>query len=157
MVEDQMASARRRAVLRSKASVFNSAKRDRRKFAPHFSKLLVSLVPIIAVFGCSKSADNVVTITKQVRQISAGYVEHSWNHQFEQQYRDVNFIVITSKTDHLMLTSVIVNRGHCKFGGENRLPAKLDFGQTLQAMAECNPVEIELQTDRGNFTVSWTS
>lgn len=68
-------------------------------------------------------------------------------------------IIITSLTDEITLTNVLFNRRKCRgtapYG--TKWPAKLGFGDTqkVYGMMDCKLIEVEVITDKGNWTFRW--
>lgn len=60
---------------------------------------------------------------------------------------------ITSRADNVTIKGVTANRGNCKLD-VYWVPQPMKFGQVLTANARCNPIEIQVTTDRGSF--SWS-
>lgn len=77
---------------------------------------------------------------------------------------DVTDIIITSRLDAVSVSDIAVNRGNCRlinaYGSPVDKPFKpfpMKFGGTVQVGAAgfCNPVEVQITTDKGVFTSSW--
>ncbi|WP_395662436.1 hypothetical protein [Aestuariivirga sp.] len=66
-------------------------------------------------------------------------------------------IHVQSKVDNVTIDSVTVNRGNCwiyPIYFSMKLPHALRFGETLILIIDpnCNPIEIDVETDLGQFT-----
>lgn len=64
--------------------------------------------------------------------------------------------ILTSKTDLIEIYKVIPNRGNCDDGKsikiEQNVHKKLKFADTTIYSSSCAPLEVEVDTDKGNFT-----
>lgn len=62
-------------------------------------------------------------------------------------------IVVTSKVDQIQVNSVEINRGNCKPSGD---AMQLKFGQSMRFITySCDIKEVEVNTDKGNFTFTF--
>jgi hypothetical protein len=62
---------------------------------------------------------------------------------------------ITGRVDRITIGNVVVNRG-CKAQSPPQLPQTLNFGETrLYGYYLCDPIELEITTDKGNATLAW--
>ena len=70
-------------------------------------------------------------------------------------YRQSGYdIVITSKVDYVHVYGVTVNRGSCQATPVGN--SSLRFGQTMESIAFCNPIEAVVDTNAGKVSVSWS-
>lgn len=81
------------------------------------------------------------------------------------QLGDTTVITVTSQQDSVIVTGIKVNRGNCPLANNYNNPINGDaVGQirmkygtefTIFAGNFCNPLELELKTDKGAFKTSW--
>ena len=66
---------------------------------------------------------------------------------------DATTLVVTNHADGLIINDIIVNRGNCKM---QDLPPShpLKFGQRYKIMLFCEPLEVQVKTNRGSPTFS---
>ena len=71
-------------------------------------------------------------------------------------------VFLTSKLECVVIDQITVNRGNCRTQlqvpnpDETYFPLILKFGETVVFRAECNPIEVEIFTDKGKTIVSWS-
>lgn len=77
---------------------------------------------------------------------------------------DVTDVSFTSRLDKVQILDVSINRGNCRminaYGSPVEKPLKpfsMNFGSTVTVGAAgfCNPLEIEIKTDKGTFRTGW--
>lgn len=77
---------------------------------------------------------------------------------------DVTDVSITSRLDKVQVLDISINRGNCRminaYGSPVEKPIKpfsMNFGGTVTVGAAgfCNPLEIEIKTDKGTFRTGW--
>ncbi|WP_316672910.1 hypothetical protein [uncultured Tolumonas sp.] len=82
------------------------------------------------------------------------------------RYWGVPILQVTSRTDKLVVTDIILNRGNClirnkskfKVNGDLRLPVSIAFGNTAEfyiVPSNCNMLEVNVVTDRGNVVFTF--
>lgn len=101
----------------------------------------------------SAAPDNISTQALQPNELSVGTRIN--------QYWGVPILQVTSRTDKLVVTDIILNRGNClirgkstyKTVGDIKLPISIAFGNTAEfyiVPTNCNMLEVNVVTDRGN-------
>lgn len=77
---------------------------------------------------------------------------------------DVTDVSITSRLDAVQVQDISINRGNCRlinsYGSpvsKPMQPFKMKFGETVKVGAAgfCNPLEVEIKTDKGTFKSGW--
>lgn len=68
--------------------------------------------------------------------------------------RGLTDVVITSRQNTIRVLEVVVNRGACN---GSKVPVNMRFGETTSLVVAdyCNPLEVEVKTDRGSFRTGW--
>ena len=61
-------------------------------------------------------------------------------------------LMLTSHADSLTIKNVVVNRGNCETRQIEELPYTLKFGQKFRLMVLCDPIEVQVTTDKGSPT-----
>jgi hypothetical protein len=82
------------------------------------------------------------------------------------QLGDTTIITVVAQQDAVTVTSIKVNRGNCQlynkfnspFNGEAVGQMKMKYGNEFTFFAGnfCNPLELELMTDKGVFRTNWS-
>jgi hypothetical protein len=66
-------------------------------------------------------------------------------------------LVFTGRADSLTIENVVVNRGHCQTrDSAGHIPQPLKFGQRYKSINLCNPIEVQVTTDQGSATFTWS-
>jgi len=69
---------------------------------------------------------------------------------------DDGVLVVTSLVDNIEIRSLSINHGNCTFNHIGyAFPHPLKFGDTLTAIAACDPIEVTIETDRGSPSFTW--
>jgi hypothetical protein len=76
-----------------------------------------------------------------------------------QGYMQVPVVDIIAVTDEVIVNKVIGNRGNCPITSysSSKLPVTLKYGQKVNVgfLTSCNLIEVEVVTDKGNWTVEY--
>src|SRR5262245_11464156 len=65
------------------------------------------------------------------------------------------WLTITARVDAITISKVSGNCPTTKWSAE-QLPASFKFGQTLSLVFLCHLIEVDLETDQGNFGFWWS-
>ena len=105
----------------------------------------------------ARADENVfVKVSKYQKNQLAGYNSHMVNNEnrLDPVYGNREYLKIVVLKDTLKLNKVSVNRGNCE-ANLGVLPKILKFGDTLEVPIDCNPIEMTIETDSGEQTLSW--
>jgi hypothetical protein len=107
-------------------------------------RVAAALIITLLVSGCSNNdAPIQVSVTPVNSGISMGQVKG-------------DRIDIQSKIDHVEINQIVVNRGNCKLY-DNGTRA-LAFGEsTMYMVLGCDPIEVDVATDKGNWKFNFKS
>lgn len=104
-------------------------------------KIAIFLLTSIISAGSSLAQSSPMKVQQGSEYVSG------WN-------RVVKYVYIQSTENNLVITRVVLNRGNCQtmLSGYS-VPVSLKYGDTLKAIVDhCNVLEVDVQTNKGNFT-----
>lgn len=105
-------------------------------------KLNICIVSVGDGFGdCSNAPsdiDNVINVTKAKNQFGL------WD------------LKITVRADELAINRIVVNRNNCPIQSVSQtIGGSMKFGEQIDLMTLCEPIEVSVDTDQGHSVVGW--
>jgi hypothetical protein len=116
--------------------------------------LTLSLL-LVVLISCSPK-EPPISVNKSIGQEQAGFSESNMGRQRFMTPRVAQYFLIqvTSKNDSVTIKNIKTNRGNCS--DTNYQDMKMAFGQTFNVKTYCNPVQVDVTTEQGNFTFNWS-
>jgi len=123
-------------------------------------KLISSLLALMLILGLSGCGDDKPKTSPIKISVEQAYNE-AWNYYYPK-------VIITSIDDNVNIKNVLVNKGNCKYSNQDLayvngrmqtiklLPRKLTYGKQLEIrLKKCEVLRIDVQTDKGSWTVEY--